>query len=41
MLEKSMLRPAETREGGGATRIKTAKEPGEKQRLEPYLILGK
>ncbi|OGZ46505.1 MAG: hypothetical protein A3J54_01990 [Candidatus Ryanbacteria bacterium RIFCSPHIGHO2_02_FULL_45_13b] len=29
-------RPAKIRKGGGAAPLKTAKEPGEKHRLEPY-----
>jgi hypothetical protein len=33
-------RPAKIRKGGGAAPLKTAKEPGEKHRLEPYFILG-
>src|SRR3989344_1456353 len=28
--------PAKIRKGGGAAPLKTAKEPGEKHRLEPY-----
>src|SRR3989344_3400171 len=34
--------PAKIRKGGGAAPLKTAKEPGEKHRLEPYFnFLGR
>ena len=32
--------PAGGRKGGGAAPLKTAKEPGEKHRLEPYFNFG-
>ena len=32
--------PAKIRKGGGAAPLKTAKEPGEKHRLEPYFNFG-
>jgi len=32
--------PPSIREGGGAAPLKTAKEPGEKHRLEPYFNFG-
>ena len=30
--------PAKNPKGGGAALLKTAKEPGEKHRLEPYFV---
>jgi len=32
--------PAKIQKGGGAAPLKTAKEPGEKHRLEPYFNFG-
>jgi len=32
--------PTKIRKGGGAAPLKTAKEPGEKHRLEPYFNFG-